>query len=244
MLNHQFAHLVHVPFARRQGDLPVDVGIGFTETPVFGPGGAVAENNQLANHFVDEFAGKPQKRIGVRGGQNVVKIDILAPLDQHVFRARHGIAARDAVLQGGEVGLGQVRHRTRRQFGLQQPACCINVFNRHVLEKQVVLQQLQRAVQRHLDDRAPAGRAGRNLHQPLHFERFQRFADRALADFELDLQLALAGQPVARVQVLVVDQALDFFSHQIRAFQLIDLALGGRRGGRCHGCRVQFKIQD
>src|SRR5258705_9362824 len=44
---------------------------------------------------------------------------------------------------------------------------------------------LFRSVQRHLDDRATARRAGGDGDQPLHFQRFEGLADRALADLEL-----------------------------------------------------------
>src|SRR5665647_1544833 len=61
VLNHQFAHFIHVLLTRGHGDLAVNLGVGFTKPPVLNRRSAIAEDNQLANHFVDEFTNEPQE---------------------------------------------------------------------------------------------------------------------------------------------------------------------------------------
>ena len=126
------------------------------------------------------------------------------------------------MLERLEVGFGEMRHGTGGKFGLQHHAHGVDVVDRDFLEEQVVLHELQRAIERHFDDGAAAGRAGGNGDQALHFKRLERLADRALADLELRLQFALARQSITGAQIALGDHALDFLGDQIGALELFD----------------------
>ena len=70
-------------FTTTDGPYLVDLpGYGFAEAPVFRLGSAVAEDDELTNHLVDQFATEAKERVGVGGSQDVVKVDVFASLAQ------------------------------------------------------------------------------------------------------------------------------------------------------------------
>jgi len=86
-------------------------------------------------------------------------------------------------------------------------------------------QQLQGAIERNLDDRAAARRPCRHLDEPLHFERLERLARRALAHGEELLQLDFTQQLVPGLEILFRDQPLDLFCDEVGALRLLDRLL-------------------
>ncbi|CAM3969984.1 hypothetical protein BOBR111200_19210 [Bordetella bronchialis] len=230
MLGHQPPNPISIPRPRRLHDRRMYAYIRFPEAPLRPCRRIVLEHRQLPQHLVDQLACKPQKRIRIRQRQDIVEVQILLALRHHIRRPpRRRIAALDAMAQGLEIRLGQIRYRPRRQLRLQQLARRVDIVDRHFLEKQIVLHQLESPIQRHLHDPSATRRPRADRHQPLHLQRLQRLSHRALAHREQLLQLVLARQLIARPQIAFGNQPLNLLRDQIGALG------SARRGGRLGG---------
>ena len=226
MLGHELAHLLRIAAPRRRQQSPVRRHIGLPKL-VARRRVLVAHRHREAQQVIDDLAHEAQQQVGVGRGQHVVEVQVLLPLHKRLLGAggmrRAGL---DAAFQRGEMLLGEMRHRAGRQLGLEQAAHGVDLRHVELAKEEVVLQKLQRAVQRHLADGGAARRARAHRHQSLHLQRLQRLARGALADAEQLLQLVFLGQLVARRQPALGDPALDLLDHEIAA-------LGTTKGG-CH----------
>ena len=199
MRDHELAHALDVAAPRRRQQALVRGHVGLAELLV-GPGARpVVHGHAVAQQMIDHLAHEAQQHVGIGGGQHVVEVQVLLALHQRLFLAcRLRRTGGDAAFQRREMLLRQVRHGAGRQLGLEQAAHGIDLRHVHFAEEKIVLQELEGALERHLADRGAARRAGRHGDQPLHFQRLQGLARRALAHPEQGLQLVFLGQLVAR----------------------------------------------
>ena len=166
---------------------------------------------------------KRREGVGIGRGQDVVKVHILAPLGEQILMALRGVTAADAVLQRLEVGLGQVRHGACRQLGFEHLAHGVDVVDRHLLEEQVVLHELQRAIERHLGDGAATRRTGGDGDQPLHLQRLERLAGSyPLLTWNCSCSSISRGRRSPGLRFFSVIRRLTSLGHEIRALELFD----------------------
>ena len=198
MLDHELAHLLGIAAPRRRQQPPVRRHVGLAKLMARGMV-RIAHRHRVAQQVVDHLAHEAQQHVGIGGGQHVVEVQVLLALRQRLLGAhRMRRAGLDAALQRREMLLGEMRHGAGRQLGLEQAAHGVDLRHVELAEEEIVLQELQGAIQRHLADRGAARRTGHHGDQPLHFQRLQRLARGALADAEQLLQLVFLGQLVAR----------------------------------------------
>src|SRR5262245_33199478 len=185
MLDHQFAHPVRIAAARGCQQMPVGCHIGVAELLCGGMVRMIAHRDTETQQGVDYLAHEAQQLVGIGARENVVEMQVLLALGQGLSLVG-GLrcTARDALLQRSKMLLRQVWHGASGKLGLEQAAHGIDLADIEGAEKEIVLYELEGALERHLaDGGTPSGSRGYG-DQPVDFQRLQCLPSRALADTE------------------------------------------------------------
>ncbi|KIH82993.1 Two-component system, sensor protein [Pseudomonas batumici] len=166
---HEPSHFVRIAISRGIQNGCVATDVRAPETHMFICRRVGAVDHKTAQQLIDQLAKKSKERIAIRFGEQIVKIQIgLALIKQCSVAATGGLAGLYIRLQSRQLLVGQIGNCACCQLGLQNGSGCIEIFHADVLEKQIVLHQLQGPFQRNLANGSSAGRAGTDRNQSLN----------------------------------------------------------------------------